>query len=72
MRQTRGLLGVVLGTHLYGDIGLDTRLLLVYRHIYLESVVKRIYAGVERVACNTLVLVLRARDCCADGDEQNK
>ena len=59
--QTRRLLGIVLGAHLYGDVGLQARGFVVYGHVDLQSVVQSVDTGIERVARHALVSVLRTR-----------
>ena len=59
--KTCSLCRVVLTTHTHRDNGLNSRLLLIYREIDLQSVVKRIDASTERIALDLLVAILRAR-----------
>ena len=57
--KTCSLGWIVLSTHLYSNVGLDTRSFLVYAHIDLQSVVERIDLCSERVTFHSFILVLR-------------
>ena len=56
--QTCCLGRVVLASHLYGDVSLDARLFLIYRHVNLQPIVKSIYPGLKRVTFHSLIFVL--------------
>ena len=56
--ETCCLCRVVLSSHLHGNVGLDARSLLVYGHIYLQTVVKGVDLCLKRVTCHSLISVL--------------
>ena len=56
--QARRLGRVVLRARAHGDIGLNTRLVLIDRKIHLQSVVKRVDASLRQIALDGLVLVV--------------
>ena len=69
VRQPGGLGRVVLAAHIHGDVGLDTRRLLVDAHVDLQPVVQGVDFGVQRVALHCFVLVLgtsRGQHRCDD------
>ena len=64
---------VVAATGAHGDVGLDARLLVVYRQVDFQTVVEGVDAGVHRVTWHGLVLVVFClhanRECGEAGDE---
>ena len=50
-----GLCRVVLASHLYCDISLDARFLLIYRHIHFETIVKGVKLRSERIPLKSLI-----------------
>ena len=61
VRQTRRLCGVVFRTRPYGDICLNTRLLLVHTQIHLQSILQGIDTRLSHISLYSLILVLAAR-----------
>ena len=65
--ETRGFRGVVLTAHAHGNVSLDARNVLVYRHIHLQTVIQRVVDDVHRVVLiGLLVVILRVE---AEGQE---
>ena len=60
--ETRGLVRVVAASRAHGDVGLDARLLFVYRQIDGEAVFKCVDAALHHVTLYRLVVVGRGME----------
>ena len=63
MRQTCCFVRVVLTSNSHGNISLDTRFYLIYSEIYFQTIVECIDASLQRIAVNSLIVILLLRIC---------